>query len=123
MSISNYLEDELLDAVFNNGSFAVATPYVSLHTGDPGETGTSEVAGGSYARQSGSFAVASGGSCDSDAVLTFADMPAETVTHVGVWDAVSGGNFLWGGALTASKTTNAGDTFQIGSGDLTITLD
>ena len=32
MSISNYLENELLDAVFNNGSFAVATPYVSLHT-------------------------------------------------------------------------------------------
>ncbi len=46
MSISNYLELELLDAVFNNGSFAVAQPYVSLHTDDPGETGANEVSSG-----------------------------------------------------------------------------
>jgi hypothetical protein len=123
MSISNYLEDELLDAVFNNGSFAVATPYVSLHTADPGETGADEVTGGSYARQAGSFTTASGGAVETDADLEFESMPACTVTHVGVWDAESNGNFLWGGALTASKQVNAGDTFKIASSDLSVTLD
>ena len=123
MSISDYLENELLDAVFNAGAFSVTTPYVSLHTADPGETGASEVSGGSYARQAGSFSVASGGAVENDANINFTDMPATTVTHVGVWDAASAGNFLWGGALSASKTTNAGDTFQIASGDLDVTLD
>lgn len=123
MSISNYLEDELLDAVFNAGAFSVTTPYVSLHTADPGETGASELSGGSYARQSASFGAASGGAVANDAQVEFTDMPAATITHVGVWDAASAGNFLWGGALSASKTTNAGDTFRIPTGDLDVTLD
>ena len=123
MSISDYLENELLDAVFNAGAFSVTTPYVSLHTADPGEDGSSECSGGSYARQAGSFTTASGGAVETDADIEFTGMPACTVTHVGVWDAVSGGNFLWGGALSASKTVNAGDTFKISSADLTVTLD
>lgn len=123
MSISNYLEVELLDAVFNAGAFSVATPYVSLHTGDPGETGASEASGGSYVRQSGSFSAAASGATANDAAIEFSSMPAATLTHVGVWDAETAGNFLWGGALTASKTTNAGDTFQIAIGDLDVTLD
>ncbi len=123
MSISNYAENKLLDAVFNNTSFAVTQAYVSLHTADPGETGASEVTGGSYARQSGSFGVASGGALSNDANIVFASMPACTVTHVGVWDAATVGNFLWGGALTASKTLGAGDTLQINTGDLDVTLD
>jgi hypothetical protein len=123
MSISNYAELKILDAVFNNTSFAVSAPYVSLHTADPGETGASEATGGSYARQLGSFAAAASGAVATDADINFTVMPAATITHVGVWDASSSGNFLWGGALTASKTTNAGDTFKIASGSLTVSLD
>lgn len=123
MSISNYLEPKILDAVFNNVSLAVAQAYCSLHTADPGETGASEVTGGSYGRQSASFGAASGGAISNDANITFTSMPATTVTHVGLWDASTSGNFLWGGALTASKTTNSGDTFQINTGDLDVTLD
>lgn len=123
MSISNYLEVELLDAVFNAGAFSVTTPYISLHTADPGETGASEVTGGSYARQSASFGAAADGAVANDVAIEFTLMPAETITHVGVWDADTAGNFLWGGALAASKTTNAGDTFQIAIGDLDVTLD
>ena len=124
MSISNYLEEELLDQIFNNlAAPAITTPYISLHTADPGETGASECTGGSYIRKAGSFGAASGGAISSDAALTFPSMPACTVTHVGVWDAESSGNFLWGGALTASKVVNSGDTFEIASGDLVVTLD
>lgn len=123
MSISNYLENELLDAVFSAGAFSVTTVYISLHTGDPGETGASEATGGSYARQSAAFDAAASGATANSGTISFTDMPAATITHVGVWDAVSAGNFLWGGALTASKTTNSGDTFQIPTGDLDVTLD
>lgn len=123
MSISNYCELKLLDAVFNATAFSVTTPYVSLHTADPGETGASECVGGSYARQSGSFAAASAGATTTDAQISYATMPACTITHVGVWDASTSGNFLWGGALTASKTVNSGDTVQIATGDLDVTLD
>lgn len=124
MSLSDFAENELLDALLNNGSFAGgATVYVSLHTADPGEDGASEVSGGSYARQaSGGFAAAAGGTTDNDAAINFTSMPAETVTHVGIWSAVSAGNFYVGGSLAASKTTNAGDTFQLGAGDLDVTL-
>ena len=70
MSMSNYLEEELLDQVFNNLSApAITTPYISLHTADPGETGASECTGGSYARQAGSFGAASGGASISPATI------------------------------------------------------
>jgi hypothetical protein len=125
MSISNYLEEKILNKVFRGVDFTVSSVYVSLHTGDPGETGTAEVTGGSYARAIATFDAAANpaGTTQNSANLQFTNMPASTITHVGLWDASSTGNFLWGGALVASKTLNAGDTFQINTGDLDITLD
>lgn len=123
MSISDYAELKLLDAVYNNVSFAVAQTYISLHTGNPGETGASEVAGGSYARQAGSFGAAAAGAVSNDAALLFTGMPASTITYVGVWDALAAGNFLWGGALTASVTFSAGAPGEFAIGALVATLD
>lgn len=100
MSIANYAENKILDALFNNTSLAIATPYVSLHTADPGETGANEVTGGSYARQSGSFGAASSGQVQNDADIDFASMPATTVVAFGVWDASTSGNCLWTGWLS-----------------------
>jgi len=127
MSISNTWENEILDHIFNNAAApAVAVPYVSLHDGDPGETGANEITGGSYARQSGGFGNAAAGAVANTATIDFTDMPAVTVTHVGIWSsstATASANFVWGGALTASKAANAGDTFRIATGDLDVTLD
>ena len=123
MTISNYLELKILDKVLRNVDFTVTTPYVSLHTADPGETGASEATGGSYARQSAAFDAASAGATANSAIIDFTLMPAATITHVGIWDASTSGNFLWGGALAASKTTNSGDTFRIAAGDLDVSLD
>lgn len=126
MSLSNYLEEKLLNHVFGGTTYSQpAAVYCSLHTADPGETGASEATGGSYARQAITFAAASnpGGTKATSADLVFTSMPASTITHVGVWDASSAGNFLVGGALAASKTLNAGDTFRITSGNLTVSLD
>lgn len=128
MSISNYLENQILDLLFDSGAFAAgANVYISLHTADPGETGASEVTGGSYARQAVNtttgWDAASGGATANAAAISFASMPAVTVTHVGIWDALTVGNNLWGGALTVSKVLNSGDTFEFAIGDLDVTLD
>jgi hypothetical protein len=123
--LSSYLRDKLQDHWLKIASFPQPTNiYISLHTADPGLTGASEVAGGSYARQIANtkFTGASGGSNPSNVDIDFAAMPAATITHVGIWDASAAGNFLQGGALSASKTTNAGDTFRLPSGQLTSSL-
>ena len=125
MAISAYLRDKLLDHVFKGTAFTQPTNvYMSLHTADPGTTGTSEVTGGSYARQSvnTSFAASASGSKSSNAAVAFAGMPAATVTYAGFWDASTAGNFLWGEILTASKTTAANDTLNFASGQITTTL-
>ena len=120
MSISNYAENKLLDTI-GGTAFSVATPYLQLHTGDPGEDGTANVAG-ETTRQSASFNAASGGSMATSANVTWTNVSTtETVTHWSAWDAASAGNCLWTGALTSSASLEAGATFQITS--LTLTLD
>ena len=120
MSISNYAENKLLDTI-RNQSFAVTTAYLQLHTGDPGEDGTSNAAS-ETSRQAATFAAASGGSMATSATVEWTSVSAtETYTHWSLWDAASAGNCLWSGALSASAAVVAGDTFQITS--LTLTLD
>ena len=142
---SNYLETRLLDHALGTTTFTKPTTvYVALFNNTSGnaltnlETGnvfTDEVpvgAGGTataYARQSVTFAAASspGGSASSNATVTFPTATPTgygTVSHVAIVDnATAGaGNVLFFGALTASKVVDAGDTFTIQSGSLTVTL-
>jgi hypothetical protein len=124
LSISNYYEDKIIDHMLRAQAFTPpATVYLALNTADPGETGASEATGGSYARQSITLSASSGGATSNSVAIDFEGMPAITVTHASLWDASSGGNCLWSGALTASKTLNAGDTFRVPVGDLDITID
>ena len=46
----------------------------------------------------------------------------DTITHVFIADASSGGNILFVGALDASKTIASGDIFRINQNNLTIEL-
>jgi hypothetical protein len=124
MSISDYYENKILDHMLRGTAFTPpSTVYVSLHTADPGETGTNELTGGGYSRKPVTFNAPSEGSMTNSADIDFPNMPAATITHVGLWDAASAGNCLWTGALPAPKTTNAGDTFRIPAGQLTVSLD
>ena len=120
MSISNYLEEKLLDATAGT-SYASAGTYLQLHTGDPGEAGTANAAT-EATRQSVSFASASSGSMASSGTVEWTNVAAtETVSHWSLWDASTSGHCLWSGALASSASLTAGDTFQITS--LTLTLD
>lgn len=86
----------------NTALDAITVTYASLHTADPGASGTAnEVTGGSpaYARQSCSFAAAAAGSRALSADVTF-DVPATTVAYVGYWSALAG-TFMGSDAVTA----------------------
>lgn len=123
---SDFLENKLLDHSLGTTAYtAPSAVYVGLFTSDPTDAGTgTEVSGGSYARQEATFGAASGGSASTSATVTFPAATANwgTITHIGIYDASSSGNLLYHGAVTTSKTIETGDTFQISSGNLTITL-
>lgn len=85
---------------------ALAPATLSLHSADPGDTGASELSGGSpaYARKAASYGAASGGSKASSAAVTF-DVPAgATVAYVGHWDSSS----VWLGGDAVTQETFAG---------------
>ena len=125
---SDYLEDALLDHVLGGTAYTQPGNFLSLHTGSPADddSGANEISTSAtgYGRQTLSFATASGGSASTDATVTFAAAQANwgTISHIGVYDASTGGNLLFHGAVTTSKTIETGDTFQVSSGNLTITL-
>jgi hypothetical protein len=124
--MSNYLENALVNATLRNTSYtSPATVYVSLHTADPTDAATgAEVSGGSYARKSATFAAPSNGVSATSADVTFDQATASwgTITHIGIWDALTTGNMLYHTPLTTSKTIDSGDIFKIASGSLTVTL-
>lgn len=123
-NLSDYLENKLLDHFLATTPYtAPANVYVALYTVAPSDAGGgTEVAGGSYARQEGTFTAASSGATSNDSNIDFTDMPACTVVAIGIHDNVSSGNLLVHGTLTANKTLDAGDTLRIATGDLDISI-
>jgi len=123
MGISTTTGNKFLDHILSTSSWTMPSAcYISLHTADPGTTGADEVTGGSYVRQGDTaMDAASSLTADNTNAISFTSMPAETVTHVGIWDSETDGEFLCGGSLAASKTTDAGDTLTISAGDLDVT--
>ena len=124
--MSNYLENALINGTVRGTTYtAPSTVYVALYTSDPtdADTGT-EVSGGSYSRQSVTFAAPSNGLCASNADVTFPQATANwgTVGWIGLRDASTGGNLLYHTPLDAAKTIETGDIFKIASGNLTVQL-
>ena len=122
---TDYLEDALLNHVLRNTSFASPTTiYVGLFTTMPIDDGSGgvEVSGGSYARQSVAFAAPASGIVANNALVTFPTATAAwgTVLGMGLFDALSGGNLLYYGTLTANKIVGIGDTISYAASALTI---
>lgn len=122
-ALSNYTENKLIDHLFRTASFTKpATLHFALFTAAPAEDGTggTEVSGGNYGRAAvtGSDAsftapvdAAPGRKTANANPITFGAPGAAwgTITSWGVYDAVSGGNLLAYGNLTAAKTIGAND--------------
>lgn len=133
-SASDYLELEILDHVLGKGTRDFTSPanlFIGLHTSDPGDVYSSgEVSGNAYQRTAVSFNAATQPStgytyADNAATVTFPTASGGnwgTITHLSIWDNSSGGNMLFAGSLTQSKSVLDGDTFQIQAGSLVISL-
>ena len=125
MAFSNYLANEILDDVFSGNAYSVpSTFYLALYTAtrNAGGGGT-ELSGNGYARHTVAFTTTAQTSSNTAAVeYPTATASWGTITSVGVFDALTSGNLLAFGNLTASKTIGTGDVLRIPAGDLDITL-
>ena len=132
MSKSNTFETDLLGLIFNNtaiadigdvaglrASTAAGTLWWSLHTADPGETGTavtSETAYTGYARISAARSSAAF-TITGNIVSPFANVdfgectaaPGTAITHFGIVNTASGaGKLLYKGTMTPNITMATG---------------
>lgn len=105
-------------ALFHGSTATIAT---NLEAGNT----SNEVTLGSYARQLVSFGQASSGTITNDATVTFPTATANydaQVTALAIMETSTGGNVIAYGNLTVAKTVTTGDTFQIATNNLSITL-
>ncbi len=125
MAKSNYLELKMLDHALGTSAFTMpSNVYVALFTSDPTDAGSgTEVSGNGYARQVATFSSASSGSTSNSSAIEFTASGGSfgTVSHFGIFDALTSGNLLYHGALTASKTIADTDTLKISATGLTVT--
>lgn len=129
MSFSDYLENALLDHLFRKSTFSAPDNiYVALFTSDPGEDGSSgEVSAASYDRVSttgSDWNTAAAGSVTNASLIEFniATGSWGTVSHFGLWDSGSTGNFIGGGSVTTATSVSEGDTPRFSAGSLTVSL-
>lgn len=122
MPLSNFIADAVLTSYFEEG-----TPFVALYNGNPGNDGlggtdvteTINVAG----RVAVTFSTPVSRVTVNEAEVSFGMSAGATdVTHFGLWDAATGGNFLGSAALSASRTVAAGDPVSFLIGDLSVNL-
>lgn len=133
MSKSNYLEKKILDHVFGKTAFtAPANIFAGLSTADPGDDGSTlaEPSGNNYSRVSTApadwnAATLGAGTLTNLNAVTFpvASGSWGTVTHLALFDASSGGNLLYKGALTPSQAIGNANQLVIAAGTLVVTED
>ena len=133
---TNYLEDKVIGHLFGATAYTAPTTwYAGLQTAAPADDAAgTEVSGGAYARQSVAWTIATSGTAQASNTAAL-EWPAATtnwgtVTHAGIYDAVSGGNLVAFETLTETdfstanpKLVNTGDIFKIDAANLKIQLD
>ena len=132
-AFSTYLRNAQLN--WFRGTTFPAPPanfFIALYNGDPSRTGTAgtdvttsiRTAGRVAIANSGWDAVADNGTArfiQNTASIAFGNsVAATTVTHVGIWDAAVGGNFI--GRASSPFSSTAGAPVTIAAGALDIEL-
>lgn len=116
------LANKWLDMLGGTAFTAPTNTYVKLHTGDPGAAGTSN-ASANTTRVILAWSAASAGSKSITSTLpSWASWASgsETISHMGVWDNLTAGNFLYSFALTTSKAITNGDTLNLTAHSVTL---
>ena len=135
---TNYLERRILHYIFKNNSLSFSSPGDSLYVGlatavSAAETGSlTEANFTNYVRKqvvAANWTTIGADSTDTQTAKNAANIeyPASggtnnTITHVFIADALTGGNILFVGELDVSKVIADGDIFRINAGNLTVEL-
>ena len=142
-AMTDYLENKIIDWFFRGQAFSPpGTAYVGLLTAAPSDnTNGTEVTGGSYARvgiaaalanwagtqSAGSTTASSGssGTTSNNSAISFATPTANwgTITHFGVYDALTSGNLLFWGALSSAKAGFTGEAVAVQIRQLQVQID
>lgn len=124
MAKSDYLKVNILNEVLRGTNYAApGAVYLAAYTVAPTDAGGgSEVSGGSYTRQTVTFAAPSGNQVANSADILFPVATASwgTIVHFGIFDAVSGGNLLYHTALSAARAIASGDQLRVPTGQLIV---
>jgi hypothetical protein len=124
-NLTDTSENVILDAINGVAGTLFTTPLkIKLVTviGTDSTAGT-EVTGGTYAQQTIAFTAAAAGSASNTAQIQFTGMPACTVVGFEIVDSAGTPKRIWWIPATANKVVNAGDTYQIAAGGITVSLD
>lgn len=134
-NLTNYAEKAILEHSVGKATWLPLTAYIALFSAAPSDTTTgTEISGVGYQRMITSASTwgeantsAVGASTISNVVLIQFPIAGSggwnAATHVGIFDAASGGNLLWHGPLTQSYTISQGERFQFPIGALTLSID
>jgi hypothetical protein len=120
-----YIDDSFLTAARTAPVTPIKVRLLTV-TGTASAAGT-EASGGSYAAQQIDTHMAAATSANpsvgaTNAILTYTNMPAATITGIDIFDNAGTPFRWWWGGLTANKTTNAGDTLSFSSGAITASV-
>lgn len=114
VGLASATANSILNVYRGTAFAAVTTPFVQLHTADPGAAGTTAVSAGSTTRNAITWNAPSGGS------MTLATLGAwtnggtsETISHCSLWTASTAGTFLQSFALTASQAWVSTNTLTL----------
>ncbi len=118
MYATNYFEEKFLNVLRGVPFSTPSKLYIGLYLSNPGETGTGgiEASYSGYKRVEITFkeptSMNNGIGIANSATITFAQASVDsgTVTHIGVSDALTGGNMLLYGELTEPLTIKANES-------------
>ena len=127
-AFSNYMEDAIT-AWINGTTFpsAPTNTYVQLYSQDPTDAGSATGAlytRVTYAASGWTRGTGGAGTLSNTGVITITSSAASgaTATHVAVFNEITGGNLLFYGALSASKSIGVGDEVKFNALQLTLTV-
>ena len=123
VGMSDYALNAMLKHLHDEATYTPPSTYLALYVGNPLSAGV-EVSGGSYARQTVTWAGVSAGSNeytdDNDGEIAFPEATANwgTVTHAATYDALTAGNMLEVFELVTARNAVTGIVIKIADGDL-----
>ncbi len=122
-NLSNDAEQAILDHIHGVADLSITLPLkLALYTTVPSDSiAGSEVTGGSYVRQTITMGASDSSSVSANTnTVTFLSMPACTVVGMAIYE--TGGMRIWHGPTSANRTLADGDDFEVGIGELTVSL-